>query len=200
MSHAAARQKLYERRSQTAEKCRRESTSRACRCPFRPTGYAGPLSPPLSKFGHYKKRPNLPGEPPLTGFGLPASFGPLPARSASTAPDWECVHRLLITVHRPGLAPTPPDLECDLEQRVNGIVIFFCPLSRAHTAARSRSPFFITTPSAALSLKRVAAFPLCRCPTGKNPRASPLRHRPPPSTLVTNVTYLTHLTSFPFYA
>ena len=52
----------------------------------------------------------------LTGFGLPASFRPLPARSASTPPGWERLHRLLITalinVHRPGLAPTPPDPEC----------------------------------------------------------------------------------------
>jgi hypothetical protein len=43
---------------------------------------------------------------------LPASLGPLPPRSASTPPAWECMDRLLITVHRPSFAPAPPDREC----------------------------------------------------------------------------------------
>jgi hypothetical protein len=35
--------------------------------------------------------------PPQAELGLPASFGTLPARSASTPPDWQSMHRLLIT-------------------------------------------------------------------------------------------------------
>ncbi len=49
----------------------------------------------------------------LTGFGSPASFGPLPAAlRLSAPPDWQSMHRLLITVHYPRLAPAPPDPEC----------------------------------------------------------------------------------------
>jgi hypothetical protein len=48
----------------------------------------------------------------LVEFGLPGWLGPFPARPASTPTDWKCLHRLLITVHRPSPAPTSPDPEC----------------------------------------------------------------------------------------
>ena len=49
------------------------------------------------------------------GFGLLASLGPLfRPRSASAPPDWACMPRLLITIHRPSLGPNPAESECAL--------------------------------------------------------------------------------------
>src|ERR1035441_4552385 len=51
------------------------------------------------------------GPPPLTGFGLPASFGPIPTRSATTPPDWGWMTPITDHCSPPQfLAPTAPDL------------------------------------------------------------------------------------------
>jgi hypothetical protein len=79
------------------------------------------------------------------GFGLQASFGPLPAA---------------FHFDPGGFGPDPAGPGIHPVKEVKGIVIFFCSLCRADTALRSRSLFMVSTPSAALGSKRATAFPL----------------------------------------